>query len=117
MPGDLSGIDVVLCVRFMWPELSVIFVTGSSDVLENIDVPTPQSGCVAKPYALGDLLAMIGITSRSTQNRTPADFQDSLSLAFQLDLRRGHRGVRSHGRDSGQRIGLGRLLHVYAEHP
>ncbi len=77
MPGDLNGIDVVLCARLMWPELPVVFVTGRPDVLGSVDVPGPRPGCLAKPYVLGDLLAVIEATSQSqsAQDHKPAAFQ------------------------------------------
>jgi len=59
MPGDLNGIDIVFHARSIWPEIPVVFATGRPDILEMLDVPGPRPGCVAKPYALDDLLAVI----------------------------------------------------------
>ena len=77
MPGDLNGIGVVLCARLMWPELPVVFVTGRPDVLGSVDVPGPRPGCLAKPYVLSDLLAVIEATSRPAQSHRPTVLQAS----------------------------------------
>ena len=65
MPGALNGIDLAIRARSVWPEIPVVFATARPNALEAIGVPGPRPGCVVKPYALGDLLAEIGVTSRA----------------------------------------------------
>lgn len=59
MPGRLSGIDVAMHVRSLWPEIPVVFVTGRPDVLHAFGPPGPYDRFVFKPYKPTDLLAAV----------------------------------------------------------
>ena len=59
MPGRLSGIDIALHMRALWPETPVVFVTGRPDVLHVFGPPGPRDRCILKPYRPTDLLAAI----------------------------------------------------------
>jgi len=59
MPGGLSGIDVAMHVRSLWPEIPVVFVTGRPDVLHAFGPPGPYDRFVFKPYKPTDLLVAV----------------------------------------------------------
>jgi len=59
MPGRLSGIDIALHVRSLWPETPVVFVTGRPDVLHAFGPPGPYDRIVFKPYRPTDVLVAV----------------------------------------------------------
>jgi len=59
MPGRLSGIDVALRMRSLWPAIPVVFVTGRPDVLHAFGPSGPYDSFVVKPYRPTDALAAI----------------------------------------------------------
>ncbi|HVH80861.1 MAG TPA: response regulator [Stellaceae bacterium] len=47
LPGELSGIDLVICARARWPSVKALFISGKSELA--LDDPD-QDGSIAKPF-------------------------------------------------------------------
>ena len=61
MPGAIGGIDLARIVQSRWPNVRVVLATGYSD--RRVDLPDVR--VLAKPYAVGELLASLNDALRS----------------------------------------------------